>query len=178
MYRSPSGMLWALADGTGVWRSPAAFLQELHAWGPVPTCTLSTPLTEGGGTAQLPQALACLPHSFGTCFLCAAPVSVPPRARGRQVWSTFAGPRASPALPTSVPMTCYIYTPSQEEKMPSAWHAEAEKEERMEPADRSSRRLHRKSPRVLSSPLRQGSFLAPGSQCASSMCGELGVLRT
>lgn len=83
MYRSPSGMPWPLADGTGVWRSPAAFFQELHAWGPVPTCTLSTPLTEGGGTAQLPQALACLPHSFGTCFLCAAPeVSVPPHGPG------------------------------------------------------------------------------------------------
>lgn len=63
--------------------------------------------------------------------------------------------------------------------MPSAWHAESgEGRERMEPVDRSSRPLHRKSPRVLSSPLRQGSFLAPGSQCASSMCGESGVLRT
>ena len=33
VYRSPSGMLWDSADGTGVWRSPATLSQELRDQG-------------------------------------------------------------------------------------------------------------------------------------------------
>lgn len=122
-----------MADGTGVWRSPATLSQELRAWEPVPTCTLSTPLTEGGGTAQLPQALACLTHGFGTCFICAAPkVSVPPH-----------GPRAGrsgppsldrghhPALPASVPHNMlHIYTLPGGRRRPVLGMRRAKKEER------------------------------------------------
>lgn len=122
-----------MADGTGVWRSPATLSQELRAWEPVPTCTLSTPLTEGGGTAQLPQALACLTHGFGTCFICAAPeVSVPPH-----------GPRAGrsgppsldrghhPALPASVPHNMlHIYTLPGGRRRPVLGTRRAKKEER------------------------------------------------
>lgn len=165
------------------WGSPAALSQELPARVPVPTCTLSTLLPEGLTSLPREGAQLSCPRpqpgtdGFGTCFIynSSSLDADPPLGQGAsRSHPSLLEHVHSLSLPASIPHDLlHIYTlPGV---VAGAWHAESkERRETPKPAVPTELPASQEKPACsFLSPLGQGLFfLAPGSQCASSVWGK------